>query len=218
MDLAEIRKKARLRGGAHTADQPETQPQPFLPEAVGAEYTIASIDSWAEAAGLPQLTEEEYALNLSRQSTENREMLQWLSFSCGGELYCLDLANVLQLIRPRPLTELPRVPDYLLGILSLRGEIVPVVDLARRLNLISSRQTDQQRVIVCSVGEERIGLLVDKVHQVCRVDPDQVESTQMLAESADQECLTAIGRVADKMLILLNPERIIYSEADCLSE
>jgi purine-binding chemotaxis protein CheW len=213
MDLAEIRKKARLKyAPVERLGQDVVLSPPAAERARSNELEIPVERFWDAESNLPLVTEEEYALALQNHSAESEATSQWLTFVCGSEEYSLELATVLELIRPRRLTELPRSPDFLLGIVSLRGQIVPVVDLARRLNLKPSDDTSQQRVIVCSAADERIGLLVDRVVQVVRVKPEQVESAPLLADSPSKDFISGIGRVQGKMLVLLNPERILDVE------
>ncbi|PLX90718.1 MAG: hypothetical protein C0619_08720 [Desulfuromonas sp.] len=213
MDLAEIRKKARLQSAPAERLEQDMALSSSATEKVKASGSEISPESvWDSEANLPLITEEEYALALQSHTAESESTSQWLTFVCGNEEYSLELAKVLELIRPRSLTELPQAPDFLLGIVSLRGQIIPVVDLARRLNLQPSHDTSQQRVIVCAAGDERIGLLVDKVVQVVRMKPEQVETAPLLADSPTKDVISAIGRIQGKMLVLLNPERILDIE------
>jgi purine-binding chemotaxis protein CheW len=117
------------------------------------------------------------------------------------------------LIRPRHLTELPQVPDYLLGIVSLRGVIVPVIDLRRRLSLAAAGDDSQQRVIVCTVAEQRIGLLVDKVGQVARINSDLLESPPLMLNAPAGDFVAGVGRLQGRMLILLDAEKVMAIEA-----
>lgn len=211
MDLAEIRKKARLRDTVETSF--EDGHEAFQSGAAG----VANVDHeevlesfWEASTGLPVTTEEDYVRTLDTRTTCSEEdALQWLTFYLGSEEYALDLSAVLELIRPRQLTELPRVPDYVLGIVTLRGLVVPVIDLCKRLQLIAADDDSQQRIIVCSSAEQHIGLLVDRVTQVVRIMPEQVEASPLLPEARAKEFVAGVGRLQERMLILLNPEKIM---------
>lgn len=214
MDLADIRKKARLQDEqpiASQADDHSLQPAAVEIGEVSREESLENF--WQDAAALALTTEEEYANGLASHGQEGEEKaVQWLTFSLGVEEYALELSSVQELIKPRHLTELPKVPDYLLGIVSLRGVIVPVIDLGRRLSLPSSHDESQQRVIVCASGEQRFGLLVDRVNSVVRINPDQVESSPLLADAPAKDFVAGVGRVDSRMLIYLDLERVTEIE------
>jgi len=136
MDLAEIRKKARLQNGSDNIDVSEGNLQPAIVDVEQVTPQEALESFWGSDASLSITTEEDYAKNLLSHELESEEnVVQWLTFFLGQEEYALELSAVLELIKPRHLTDLPQVPDYLLGIVSLRGVIVPVIDLGRRLHL-----------------------------------------------------------------------------------
>jgi purine-binding chemotaxis protein CheW len=213
MDLAEIRKKARLQNAATEAD--EQQSRLPAPLALDEGSPVATLESfWNCETGLTTASEEEYAQNLLLQKSGCEEQtVQWLTFFMGREEYALELSIVLELIRPRHLTELPQVPDYLLGIVSLRGVIVPVIDLRRRLSLAAAGDDSQQRVIVCTVAEQRIGLLVDKVGQVARINSDLLESPPLMLNAPAGDFVAGVGRLQGRMLILLDAEKVMAIEA-----
>lgn len=211
MDLAEIRKKARLQNASEDTDVPEGNLlQPATVEVGGSSHAGALDNFWDSEAGLAVATEEDYAKDLLRHEIECEDnVVQWLTFFLGKEEYALELSDVLELIRPRHLTDLPQVPDYLLGIVSLRGVIVPVIDLGRRLHLEQCSDASQQRVVVCAFGEQRIGLLVDRVTQVVRINRDQVEPPPLVPDVPDHDFVAGVGRIKDRMLILLNQDKVL---------
>jgi len=213
MDLAEIRKKARLQNASEDVDVPVGSLLQPTVEAVEVSPADKRGSFWDSDVGLSVITEEEYAKNLlSHEIGCEDNVVQWLTFFLGKEEYALELSDVLELIRPRHLTDLPQVPDYLLGIVSLRGLIVPVVDLGRRLHLEQCGDASQQRVIICAFGEQRIGLLVDRVTQVVRINRDQVEPPPLIPDAPDRDFVAGVGRIKDRMLILLNPEKVMDIE------
>jgi len=211
MDLTEIRKKARLQNVSDEAREPESRLGPPATIEVGGVSPEVALESfWDSETGMAVATEEEYAKGLLSHHVEREEnVVQWLTFFLGVEEYALELSSVLELIRPRHLTELPQVPDYVLGIVSLRGVIVPVIDLGRRLNLEQYPDPAQQRVIVCSSAEQRIGLLVDRVAQVVRINSDQIEAPPMVTDSSDHDFVAGVGRIKDRMMILLNQDKVM---------
>lgn len=214
MDLAEIRKKARLQNPpTETVEKKSQLPQtePVEVDDLSPEAHLESL--WNVETGLTIATEEEYAQNLLIEKVAGEEnTVQWLTFFLGKEEYALELSSVLELIRPRHLTELPQVPDYLLGIVSLRGVIVPIIDLVRRLSLETHTNDGQQRVIVCACGDQRVGFLVDKVAQVARINSEQVEPPPLVLDAPADEFVAGVGRIQGRMLILLDPEKVMAIE------
>ncbi|PLX88321.1 MAG: hypothetical protein C0618_04595 [Desulfuromonas sp.] len=209
MDLAKIRKKARLQ--EHSDGQAGELVDPIMdapPE------THSQQPGWLEGAEIALASEQEYSLGLvGRTGDTEDETVQWLTFFLGTEEYALELSVVLELIRPRNLTELPQVPKDLLGIVSLRGEMLPIIDLGKRLGADPPVDADQQRVIVCAGAEQRVGLLVDRVSRVAKLSTRQIEAAPFMLSGAQAESVEGVGRLQGRMLILLKPEKITAIES-----
>jgi purine-binding chemotaxis protein CheW len=137
---------------------------------------------------------------------------QWLTFFLQGEEYAIDIETVNEIIKPREITDIPRVPDFILGIVSLRGIVVPVFDLARRLNLGVVEIGPQSRVIVCHYGDGLIGLLVDSIAQVVRLNERKTETPPAMLSGLDREFISGIGRFQGRMLILLQLHNVLNPE------
>jgi purine-binding chemotaxis protein CheW len=118
-----------------------------------------------------------------------------LSFSLDGELYAAPLDAVQSIITVPELTDVPRSHACILGICSVRGVLATVIDLRRRLNLPERALTRQARILLTNLGEETLGLLVDGVHRVARVPPDQFEHTAVLIGEETTEHVAGIARV-----------------------
>lgn len=213
MDLADIRKKARTQ-------KPETLGNASSVDALFSEIDIPEIvvtppgtgRFWTEIGTEQFATEDEYIQGLSTTSkSDEAEQVQWLGFYLGTEEYALDLEVVSELIKPRALTELPQVPDYVLGIISLRGEVIPVVDLKGRLGLKPDELCDLelQRIVVCDGDDQRVGLLVDRISQVVSIPVDEIETPQLVGDDPTAVFIQGVGRKQGQMLILLRPENIM---------
>ena len=220
MDLAEIRKKARQQqaeqGGEALVET--VLPAELLDDEEDQEFTLPpSVPQAPRTQGFAQLfpdlslaTEEDYIQGISGRDRESEEeTVQWLTFFLGKEEYALPLQVVLELIKPRPYTDLPKVPAYVRGILSLRGEVVPVVDLCQRLQLGSSTDGAAQRIVVCEGKEQSIGLLVDRITQVIRVPKAGIEPPPLILNEKVKDFVAGVGRFQGRMLIQLNPEEVL---------
>jgi len=137
---------------------------------------------------------------------------QWLTFFLGGEEYAMDIASVSEIIKPREITDIPRVPGFILGIISLRGIVVPVYDLALRLNLGTVDINQQSRIIVCQHEEGLVGLLVDSIAQVVRLNERKIEPPPAMLSGLDREFVSGIGRFQGRMLILLQLHNVLNPE------
>ena len=214
MDLAEIRKKARLQNAPQEANLQERhlpQPAPVQSESTYSDQDLNNF--WDSEAGLIVSTEEEFVQSLQNYDVDpERDAVQWLTFFLNDEEYALRLSDVIELVRPRHLTELPQVPDYLLGIVSLRGVIVPVIDLGQRLHLPSCNDESQRRIVVCANGEQRIGFLVDKIAQVVKFNSEQVEPPPLLLNGQTDDFVSGVGRDQGRMMMLLDTDKIMDIE------
>ncbi len=216
MDLAEIRKKARSR----SAEVPVIIPVPEVStgaDDASREFQLpqpAENRFWDEIGTEQFATEEEYLQGLTESGDEEVEQVQWLGFYLGKEEYALDLGVVSELIKPRALTELPHVPDYVCGIITLRGEVIPVIDLKQRLGLDYGTlcALDLQRIIICEGKEQRTGLLVDRISQVVRLPEDEIEEPNLVGDDPSGAYIQGIGRKQGRMFIQLRPERVIEIE------
>ncbi len=137
---------------------------------------------------------------------------QLLTFSLDNEEYALDIESIREIIKPREITEIPRMAEHVLGILSLRGQVIPVYDLKRRLRLGRSETGANARIIVCQHGELVVGLLVDNITQVVKISKDGVEPTPANMVGVDRNLLLGVGRCQGRFLILLNLPNLIDAE------
>jgi purine-binding chemotaxis protein CheW len=132
-----------------------------------------------------------------------------LSFRLANEIYALDLLRIREIIRPQALTEVPRAPGFVPGIISVRGTVVPVVDLRLRLRLPAAPPSKPSRILIVSKAGELYGLVVDEVRQVERLAPDEIEPPPAVIGGLEAEFLAGIGRTQGRMLILLNFDAVL---------
>jgi purine-binding chemotaxis protein CheW len=148
---------------------------------------------------------------LKAQTGNERELL---SFRLAHEEYALDILRIREIIKVGPLTEVPRAPGFIPGILSVRGTIVPVLDLRLRLRLPAVTPGKQARILIVSRDADPHGLLVDEVRQVERLAPDDIEPPPAFIGGIDAEFLSGIGRTAGRLLILLNLDAVLAFEVE----
>jgi purine-binding chemotaxis protein CheW len=149
-------------------------------------------------------TEESYHQALDKSTEEKGNLRQLLTFSLGDEEYALDIEAIREIIKPREVTDLPRVPDFILGLISLRGIIIPIYDLSQRMRLGKSVITPASRVIVCQCEDRVFGLLVDSISQVMRLPNQNIEPPPAVLSGIDRDLVEGVGRYQGKMMILLH--------------
>ncbi|MBW1830504.1 MAG: hypothetical protein DRH23_12295 [Deltaproteobacteria bacterium] len=138
-----------------------------------------------------------------------------LAVLAGDEAYGFPLSAVREILAPPPLTEVPRAPSHFLGVIAVRGQIITVIDLPKMLHLEAEQTDPYGRILLVDNGEELIGVAVDRVIQVYRMEPNQIEyASAMSAELSDY--VVGVGRVpsgssadAEDMLILIDPVSLL---------
>jgi len=138
------------------------------------------------------------------------EMQQMVGFLVGSEEYCVDILKVQEIIRMMDITRIPNAPDYAEGVINLRGRVIPVINFRKRFCLGKSilENTQTQRIVVVDMAGSTVGLIVDQVSQVTKLAPDQVSPTPDTVRTSGGDCFSGIGRIGDKLVILLDVEKM----------
>jgi purine-binding chemotaxis protein CheW len=137
------------------------------------------------------------------------ELRQFISFSVGEEEYGLELLRVKEVIRIREITWLPKAPTFVKGIINLRGDVIPIIDLRDKFGLPAKENTAMTRVIVVEVDGKLMGMVVDSASQVVRIPADQIDPPPPVVGGFSQEFITGVGKMEDKLVILLNIDAIL---------
>lgn len=140
------------------------------------------------------------------------EVKQLISFTVGAEEYGLELLRVKEVIRMRRITWLPKAPPCVKGIINLRGEVIPIVDLRERFGLDTQEKTAMTRVIVVEVEGKPVGMVVDSASQVVRVSADQFEPPPTVMGEGSRDFITAVGKTGDRLIIMIDVDRILSAE------
>jgi purine-binding chemotaxis protein CheW len=151
---------------------------------------------------------------MERLKNERRgiETRQYISFTVGEEEYGLELLRVREVIRVREVTWLPKAPSFVKGIINLRGDVIPIFDLRDKFGLPAREADADTRVIVVEVEGKLIGMVVDSASQVVRIPVTQIAPPPPLLGGFSQEFLNGVGKLDDRLVILLNVDRILSGE------
>jgi purine-binding chemotaxis protein CheW len=160
-----------------------------------------------EAPGMPDLGA--VARPPDPQASQGRR--EFVAFRLGEEEYAIAIEHVREIVKAPDVTEVPRCPPHVAGVILVRGEVVTVQDPRRRLGLPGAPGA-AARVIVCDVAGERVGLLVDAMSQVLRLHPQAIEAPSQGIASIDAEYIAGIGRDADHLYVLLDAEALMAGE------
>jgi len=143
------------------------------------------------------------------------DLVEFLSFQLGGEIYAVSLTKIQQIIKPRSVTLVPGAPFYIMGILSLRGMIIPVFDLRKRLRLAQTQSSRFNRIIIVQPKEQVLaGILVDRVLEVARIPAEEIEPPPAIFSGVEAQFLEGIARHKGQMLIVLDLARVILGREE----
>jgi purine-binding chemotaxis protein CheW len=146
---------------------------------------------------------------LNQQSGMPADGLQFLTFQLGDELYGLDILHVQEIKGYSAITKIPNAPAYVMGVLNLRGTIVPVLNLRTKLGLPTVECTVLTVIIVVVVKDKVVGLVVDSVSDVVTIDKKDIQPPPQLAGNVDVSCLSGISRFGDKLMGVLEIDRLL---------
>ena len=193
-------------------DEPAPAPQQAAGTAREAVPTEAqAVRPCAAVAKTPPSPEQ--AGGPDREQEPQEQDLEMLSFLLGSEEYVVAVDRVREVLTPREITPVPHAANYLLGVCSLRGIVMPIIDLNLRLGLSASARDEKSRIIVVSLGhDDQVGLFVDRVRGVVRFTPSLVQpAPETVEQAAGAEFLKGIARQNDRLYILLDVEKAVGS-------
>ena len=143
-------------------------------------------------------------------ATENTTAeIQLVVFDLATEAYGIDISTAREIIRMQEITQVPGTPDFVEGVINLRGKVIPVLDLRKRLGLTVSEQSEDTRIVVVAVDGQDIGVIVDAVTEVLRISNASVEPLPAITTSADVEYLRGIAKLDSRLIILLDLDKVL---------
>ncbi|HEX7153308.1 MAG TPA: chemotaxis protein CheW [Thermoanaerobaculia bacterium] len=238
VDLVKIRKKAKKgkdaapeppveeTSGTNTTDGTDgSHPAPQSPEshlsheshsshqeapapaaAPTAEQT-SKLDRFKATAG-----QRRHAV-IAQQEADQEQPLELLTFVIAGEHYAVDIEHIVEIVTPRPVTRIPNADETVMGIISLRGTIVTLVDVRRQLRHKPAAETPDARVVVIERGTETVGFAVDRVLRVVKTAAAAIEPHPVVHASELDEAVRGVFRVNNALTILLDLEKLLTPKA-----
>ncbi len=150
----------------------------------------------------------------SAGATGTEEMtgeLQLVSFKIGSEEFGVDILKVQEIIRMVEITQVPQAPSYVEGVINLRGRVIPIIDLRKRLNLELREMDKNTRIVVVDIGGNIMGMIVDSVSEVLRLPSKTIEPPPDLVSGIDSDHISGVAKLEDRLLIFLDLSKIVSS-------
>jgi len=143
------------------------------------------------------------------EELEDTQKNKYLTFVVGREVYGIEIKYVTEIIGFQAITEVPELPDYIKGIINLRGKIIPVMDVRLRFKKESLDYNDRTCVIVIEVNEFSVGLIVDSVADVLDIPEAEVAPPPQFNKEQQSKYIKAVGKVAQEVILLVNCEKLL---------
>jgi purine-binding chemotaxis protein CheW len=140
------------------------------------------------------------------------DILQLVSFRVGDEEFGVDILQVHEINRMSDITRVPKAPDFVEGVINLRGKIIPIIDLRKRFGMPTVERDKNTRIIVVDINGQTIGFIVDSVSEVIRLPKENIDDAPDLVTGIDAEYIRGVGKMDNKLLILLDLDKILSKQ------
>jgi purine-binding chemotaxis protein CheW len=143
------------------------------------------------------------------------ESKQLVIFKLGDEEFGVDILKVREIEKlDQQITRVPKSPAFVEGVINLRGEIVPIVDLRKRFGLVVRQTSNEARVIIVDINDGQVGMIVDAVVEVIRLNVSAIENAPPITRGVDAYFLSGVAKIDERLIILLNLERALSPEEE----
>ncbi|RMF04383.1 MAG: purine-binding chemotaxis protein CheW [Chloroflexi bacterium] len=136
----------------------------------------------------------------------------YLTFGVQHEVYAVNIAHVTEIVSMQKISDIPDVPDYITGVINLRGTVIPLMDMRLRFNLPQKEYTDRTAIIVLDVEGVPTGLVVDEVHEVVEIPQTHIDPPPRWQSGGQQGVIRGLARQAEQVSIILDVARLLYDE------
>ena len=143
---------------------------------------------------------------------QSEELLQLVSFNLGKEEFAVDILKIQEINRMVEITKVPKSPEFVEGVINLRGKVIPIIDLRKRFSLPKAESTRQTRIVVVDIDNKIVGLVVDAVSEVLRLPAKTVEPPPPIVAGIDSEYISGVGKLEDRLLILLELDKVLSKD------
>lgn len=149
----------------------------------------------------------------TQESSSSTELLQMVICQLSDEEFGIEIYKVKEIIRIPSITKIPQIPDHVKGVINLRGSIIPIIDLAARFGMVHKDASENSRIVVLEIGDLTAGVIVDSVNEVLNIPGENIEpAPDILVSGIAGKYVQGVGKVDDRLLILLDIDRIFKDE------
>ncbi len=155
------------------------------------------------------------AVRRNKAAESSGEVLQLVSFRLGEEEFGIEILKVQEIIRMRDITRLPNAPGFIEGVINLRGRVIPVIGLRKRLGMEALARGKETRIVIVEIAGGVFGFEVDAVSEVLRISSETVEAPPRLKQGGN-EYVSGIGKLENRLLLLLDMQRLMSDSEQLL--
>lgn len=153
------------------------------------------------------------ALTTQQNSQSSETTKQYITINIGSEQYGINIKYVDNIVRMQKITRVPKAQDYFVGVINLRGEILPVMSLRRKFELDDDVYTNNTRIIIVKLEQQgMVGLIVDSVKEVVNLDDSDIEKANLSLAEGGQAYISAVGKMGNNLISLLNLQAVIIDK------
>ncbi len=149
----------------------------------------------------------------AEKEEKRKEEMQVVVFKLGCEEYAVNILNVQEIIRLLNITRIPRTEEYVEGVVNLRGNIIPLINLHTKFRIEAGQKEEERRIIVCQFDDVKAGIIVDEVLEVIRLQTVEIEDVEEIYTSIKADNIKGIAKVNDRLLIMLDMEKILLGDS-----
>ena len=146
---------------------------------------------------------------MQQATTHDDALLQLVTFTIGEEEFGVNILQVQEIIRMLDITKVPKAPEFVEGVINLRGKVIPIIDLRKRFGMSPKVRDKSSRIIVVELDNTVVGFIVDAVLEVLRLPAATVEPPPPAVAGLDAEYISGVGKLDDRLLILLDLNRLL---------
>jgi purine-binding chemotaxis protein CheW len=153
------------------------------------------------------------------QETTQPKELRVVSFQVNDREYAVDIAKVVEIIYFKPATPIPKAPAFIEGVIDLRGAVIPIVDLKKRLELISHRSVGEgtpappsDYILIVKIQDRLLGIVVDRVREVLQIETSKIQSPHKIVQGKNSEFLLGVCKMAERLVLLLDIETLLSTD------
>jgi len=144
-----------------------------------------------------------------KATTETEDLFQLVSFKLGTEEFGVGILDVQEINRMTEITTVPQAPEFVEGVINLRGKVIPIVDLRKRVDMDVKEYDKDTRIVVVNIEKNTVGLIVDSVSEVLRIPKSSVEPPPSMISGLDSDFMKGVAKLEDRLLLFLDLNKIM---------